>query len=113
LPLYNDRQRIRFQTIMTNNPQSLLSPDSQPTPSKGLAVALEEAKADILRRLEKYPFDPSCRDPYFIHLKEEELKECSESLQSIFFRYPEIFIIDFESLLFEEPVRVHNIVNKF
>jgi hypothetical protein len=94
---------------MTNNRLSPPRPDSQRTPPKVLAEVLEEAKADIRKRLEKYPFDLLHCDPYFIHLKEEELKECSESLRSIFFRYPEIFIIDFEFLSFEESGKPINI----
>jgi hypothetical protein len=92
---------------MTNNPSSLPSPDSQRTPSKGLAKVLERARADILQRLEKYPFD---WDSFDIRLKrEEEVKECYESIQSIFLRYPEVFIIDFKSLFFQEPGEAINI----
>jgi hypothetical protein len=92
---------------MTNNPSSLPSPDSQRTPSKGLAKVLERARADILQRLEKYPFD---WDSFDIRLKrEEEVTECYESIQSIFLRYPEVFIIDFESLFFQEPGEAINI----
>jgi hypothetical protein len=74
---------------MTNDPLSPPSPDSQRPPSKGLAEVLEEARADIFNRLEKYSFDCS------LDIHAEEAKEC---IERIFFRYPEIFIRNYASL---------------
>lgn len=66
-----------------------------------LSEVLEEAKADILKRIGKYPFDCLPAVHAVSTAAIEDIKKC---IESIFFRYPQIFIRDYASLDIERKI---------